>query len=106
MSKKSTKKSATKAPKATKPKAGKKPVDAKPKRVSALDAAAAVLKTKREAMRSGEMIAAMAEQGLWSSPNGKTPHATLYAAILREIAAKGKDARFRKVERGKFEYAG
>ena len=29
----------------------------------------------------------MAEQGLWSSPNGKTPSATLYAAILREINA-------------------
>jgi hypothetical protein len=27
----------------------------------------------------------------------------VYAAIIREIAAKGKDARFRKVERGKFE---
>jgi DNA modification methylase len=30
----------------------------------------------------------------------------LYAAILREITAKGPQARFRKVERGKFEYAG
>jgi len=29
----------------------------------------------------------------------------VYAAITREIAAKGKDARFRKVERGKFELA-
>jgi hypothetical protein len=27
----------------------------------------------------------------------------VYAAILREVRAKGKDARFRKVERGKFE---
>jgi hypothetical protein len=109
MSKKSAKKSGSKAKaaKATKPKAAKKPaVEAKPKRVSALDAAATVLKAKGEAMRSAELIAAMAEQGLWSSPNGKTPAATLYAAILREIGAKGKDARFRKTERGKFEYAG
>jgi len=111
--KKGTKKSAkqAKAPKATKadakPKAERKPAtDAKPKRVSALDAAAQVLMASGQAMRSGEMIAAMAEQGLWSSPNGKTPEATLYAAILREITAKGKDARFRKTERGKFEYAG
>ena len=80
--------------------------DPKPKRVSALDAAAQVLQASGQAMRSQEMIAAMAEQGLWSSPNGKTPHATLYAAILREINDKGGDARFRKVERGKFEYAG
>ena len=79
--------------------------DAKPKRVSALDAAAQVLQKSGQAMRSQEMIAAMAEQGLWSSPNGKTPHATLYAAILREINEKGGDARFRKSERGKFEYA-
>ncbi len=114
--KKSTKKTAkqtkgTKAaatPKgAAKPKAARKPAaDAKPKRVSALDAAAQVLRKSGQAMRAQEMIAAMAEQGLWSSPNGKTPHATLYAAILREITDKGEQARFRKVERGKFEYAG
>ncbi|MCG3127367.1 MAG: hypothetical protein CHACPFDD_02226 [Phycisphaerae bacterium] len=112
--KKSTKKTAkqtkgTKAaatPKgAAKPKAERKPAaDAKPKRTSALDAAAEVLRKSGQAMRSQEMIAAMAEQGLWSSPNGKTPHATLYAAILREIGTKGGKARFSKVERGKFEF--
>ena len=32
----------------------------------------------------------------------KTPHATLYSAMLREISTKGKDARFKKTERGKF----
>ena len=36
-------------------------------------------------------------------PADATPEATLYAAIIREIAAKGKAARFRKVERGLFE---
>ncbi|NUQ48226.1 MAG: hypothetical protein HUU22_19600, partial [Phycisphaerae bacterium] len=46
------------------------------------------------------------EQGLWTSPAGKTPHATLYAAILREIGDKGGEARFRKADRGLFEYAG
>ena len=78
--------------------------DAKPKRVSALDAAAEVLRKASNPMHAQEMIAAMAEQGLWSSPNGKTPHATLYAAILREIRAKGEAARFRKAERGQFEF--
>lgn len=97
---------ATKQPKAAKPKATKPAGDAKPKRVSALDAAAEVLKKAGKPMRSQEMIAAMAEQGLWSSPNGKTPHATLYAAILREIGDKGGQARFRKADRGLFEYAG
>ena len=31
------------------------------------------------------MIDAMTTKGLWTSPGGKTPHATLYSAILREI---------------------
>jgi len=72
------------------------------KRVSALDAAHAVLVKAGEAMASKELIAAMADQGLWQSPGGKTPWATLYAAMSREIALKGKDARFRKSERGRF----
>jgi len=76
--------------------------DAKPKRVSALDAAAEVLRKAGQPMRSQDMIVAMAEQGLWTSPAGKTPHATLYAAILREIGAKGDAARFKKVDRGQF----
>ncbi len=75
----------------------------KPKRVSALDAAAQVLAKAENPMRAQELIAAMAEQGLWKSPAGKTPHATLYAAMLREVAAKGSASRFRKVDRGLFE---
>ncbi len=35
----------------------------------------------------------------------QTPHATLYSAILREIGTKGKGARFKKTERGKFALA-
>lgn len=46
------------------------------------------------------MIKTMAEKGYWTSPGGKTPAATLYSAILREISTKGKDARFKKTERG------
>ena len=49
-----------------------------------------------------ELIETMATKGYWTSPAGKTPHATLYAAIVREISTKGKDARFRKVDRGRF----
>jgi hypothetical protein len=44
----------------------------------------------------------MAEKGYWASPGGKTPQATLYSAILRELKAKGKEARFKKADRGKF----
>ena len=82
-----------------KPRAAKAP---KPKRVSALDAAATVLAGSEVPMRATEMIAAMQTKGLWTSPGGKTPEATLYAAIIREIAAKGDKARFRKHERGVF----
>ncbi len=83
----------------------KKPaVEKKPKRVGALDAAAQVLAKVGKPMRSQEMIAAMDEQDLWSSPAGKTPHAPLYAAIIREIRDKKGQARFRKVDRGQFAF--
>ena len=72
------------------------------KRLSALDAAAKVLSESTEPMNTKEMVEAMAAKGYWSTPGGKTPHATLYSAILREIKAKGSDARFTKTERGKF----
>jgi hypothetical protein len=40
-----------------------------------------------------------------SAPGRKTPAATIYSAILREMQKKGDDARFRKAARGKFELA-
>jgi hypothetical protein len=95
--KKAPTKGASAKAKAKKPKGERKP--------SALDAAARVLGENGQPMASKEMIEAMAQKGYWKSPGGKTPHATLYAAILREIQQKGKDARFRKVERGKFALA-
>ena len=73
----------------------------KPTKLSALDAAQ-VLTASKEPMNAKEMIDAMAAKGLWISPGGKTPHATLYGAILREIGTKGKEARFKKTERGHF----
>jgi len=80
--------------------------DAKPKKLSALDAAAKVLAESGQAMTCQEMIDAMAAKGYWTSPGGKTPSATLYSAILREVANKGEQARFTKTERGKFASAG
>ena len=47
---------------------------------------------------------AMAERKLSSSPNGKTPHATLNAAMLREIGVKGGESRFKKTGRGLFAF--
>ena len=66
-----------------------------------LDAAAQVLAETGEPMNAGEMIQAILAKKLWST-KGKTPAATLYASILREINKRENDARFVKVERGKF----
>lgn len=115
--KKSTKKQSTKKPakaqtvtakakggkKAAAPKA-KATTENKPKRVSALDAAAQVLATAGKPMRAQELITAMAEQNLWKSPAGATPHATLYAAMMREARDKGGASRFLKVDRGQFAF--
>jgi hypothetical protein len=76
-----------------------------PAKLSALDAAARVLSASRQAMTCPELIAAMAAQGYWTSPAGKTPQATLHAALTREIKIKKDLSRFRKTERGKFALA-
>jgi HB1, ASXL, restriction endonuclease HTH domain len=97
------KNAAEKSAEAKTPKAKK---EAKPKKMSALNAAAKVLAQKGEPMTCQEMIEAMTSKGLWSSPKGKTPAATLYAAILRELKTKGGESRFKKTERGKFAATG
>jgi hypothetical protein len=89
------------APKAE-PKPGAKPEPKKARKMGALDAAAIVLADAGKPMRSKELIAEMAKRGLWTSPGGKTPEATLYAAILREIGAKGAAARFARAGKGEF----
>jgi hypothetical protein len=96
---------AKKQPKADKTKA-EKTTKTKTKKTSALDAAARVLGEAGTPMNCQEMIAAMAAKGYWHSPGGKTPSATLYSAILRELKTKKNEARFRKTERGKFELRG
>jgi FtsZ-interacting cell division protein ZipA len=84
------------APRAKKPAAEKK--------MSALDAAAKVLADAVEPMNCKTLIDEMGKRGLWTSPNGATPEATLYAAILRELKAKGEQARFKKTDRGMFAF--
>ena len=110
MSKTTTKKTASaKATKAKAPAKKAKAATAKKatakdeaKKLSAIDAAAQVLAGSAEPMNCVALIDAMATKGLWTSPGGKTPHQTLYAAILREINVKGNEARFVKTERGRF----
>jgi hypothetical protein len=75
------------------------------KKMSCLDAAAKVLTETGQPMTCQELVAAMAAKGYWTSPAGKTPHATLYAAIVREIRTKKDRARFRKTVPGRFALA-
>ena len=72
----------------------------KEKKLSLLDAAAQVLKAKGEPMTCGAMVETVMAKKLWST-SAPTPAATLYSAILREMK-KGKDSRFKKVDRGQF----
>lgn len=88
-----------------KPKPARAKKEPKEKRISGLDAAARVLEESGQPMTSKEMVEAAEAKGYWKSPGGKTPHATVYSAIIREIKIKGTDARFRKAERGKFAHA-
>ncbi len=75
--------------------------ETKPKRVGLLDAATQILAKAKEPMACKAIVEQVVSQKLWST-KGKTPHATLYAAMTREIAKKGKDARFKKTGRGRF----
>ena len=79
-----------------------KPGAAKKERMSALEAAAKVLAEAGQPMNTKEMIERMAAKGYWKSPGGKTPAATLYSSISRELENRGKEARFKKVDRGRF----
>lgn len=100
-----TKKQAAKKQPAKKPQAAKakpKPAPAPTKKLSQIEAALEVLKTASEPMTCKQMVEAMAERKLWASPGGKTPEATLYASLLRELANKGGAARFVKAAPGRF----
>ena len=90
-------KNATKAKPEAKTETGKK--------MSQIAAAIRVLTQAKQPMTAKAMVEAMVAKGLWSSPGGKTPEATLYASIIRDIR-RGADARFQKVDRGQFDLAG
>jgi hypothetical protein len=96
-----TKPSAKKTERAKVPAKATPKAAAKPKRMSGLDAAAKVLATAKEPLGCGEIFERIQAQKLWKT-GGKTPGATLNAAIIREIKGKGKESRFKKVGRGKF----
>ncbi|MBI1375826.1 MAG: hypothetical protein GC159_24210 [Phycisphaera sp.] len=70
-------------------------------KMSGLDAVAKVLGETGEPMNCKAMVDSAIAKGYWKT-GGKTPAATIYAAITREITTKGKDARFKKAGRGQF----
>ena len=74
----------------------------KQRKPGGLDAAVAVLAEAGKPMNTKDMVERMLSTGLWKT-KGKTPAATIYAAIIREIAKKGDKSRFRKTDRGMFE---
>ena len=54
-------------------------------------------------MTCKDMVNEVIAAGLWAPGDGKTPHATLYSAILRDL--KSETPRFEKVDRGQFTLA-
>ena len=89
---------------AVSPPAAAKAAKTAPSKSSALDAAARVLRESGQPMSCPELIEQMAAKGYWTSPKGKTPSSTLYAAIAREVKLKGAASRFIKTGPGRFAY--
>jgi len=87
--------------KAEKPEAAAPAKPAGDGKLSGLDAAAKVLAEAKEPMNAKAIVETMLAKGLWQT-DGKTPAATIYSAMFREIRQKGDAARFKMVERGKF----
>jgi len=75
---------------------------AKPKRISGLTAAFMVLVDANAELSAGAIVEKAAQKGWWKS-DAATPAATIYAAMIREIATKGDKSRFERGEkRGTF----
>ena len=67
------------------------------KKAGCLDAAVRVLQEAGKPMGCQDIVKEALAKGYWQT-KGATPGATLYAAVLRECAAKGAKARFRRAE--------
>lgn len=72
------------------------------RKLSLVNAAAAVLERSDEPMTVRRMIDAAKEQKLWEPGAGKTPEQTLYSAILREMKKHGDASTFVLVAKGHF----
>jgi len=82
------------------------PAKKTPKKQSLIAAALLVMKgdSAGKGMSAKQIAQEAIEKKLWEG-QGKTPGATLYSAIIREIATKGTASRFCKVGAGRFALA-
>ena len=67
----------------------------KRKKISGLTAAFMVLIDADKELGTKKIVELAAEKGWWKS-GAATPHATIYAAITRELDTKGNDSRFQR----------
>jgi hypothetical protein len=103
-SKQTARKPSAKKSAATKTPATKKATAKRSASPSGLNLAAKVLADAGEPLGSKEIAKRVIAAG-WTT-KGKTPHATLYAAMSREITVKGSASRFAKAGRGLFKATG
>lgn len=73
----------------------KEPKQKAEKAMSGLDAAAMVLREAKRPMTAKEIVAEIQERKLAPKLGGKTPHATIYAAMITEIS-KSLEPRFER----------
>jgi len=73
-----------------------------PRGISLIAAAANLLAENGLTMNCKQIVAELDEKGVWRSPGGKTPAATLYSAIGTEVAAKGDQSRFVRKDKGQY----
>lgn len=77
---------------------------AAPVALGGLEAAVVVLREATEPLNAQDLVRRMIDRGLWTTA-GKTPAATIYAAIIREIRGKGLATRFHRAGKGRFTIA-
>lgn len=93
------------APTRARPGAGPKRPGTQGAGLGGLAAAATVLIDAGKPMGCKQLVAQMLTRRLWTS-KGKTPAATIGAALSRDISAKKERSRFRKAGRGLFALRG
>jgi len=72
-----------------------------PRGTSLIAAAANLLAENGLTMNCKAIIRELAEKGIWQSPGGKTPDATLHTAIATELK-KGSQSRFVRKDKGQY----